>query len=98
MDPPDLLCAREIGDGARDPKHAVEAARGQPHRRGSVSEELAPGLIRCRNPVEQFAIGFGVGASTVAIVSFRLNLPGGGDAFSDFQTSLGRWRQREIGG
>jgi hypothetical protein len=28
MDPADLLGAREIGDGARDAKHAMESVRG----------------------------------------------------------------------
>ena len=80
MDSADLLGAGEVGDGAGDAEHAVEAARGEAHRRGGIGEELAAGLVGRRDPVEQLAVGLGVGARTVAVVAIGLDLPRGGDA------------------
>ena len=62
VDPADLLGAGEVGDGSGDAQHAVEAARRQAHRRRRVGEQLAPRLVGRRDPVEQFAVGLGVGA------------------------------------
>ena len=61
MDPADLLGTGKVGDRARDTKHAVKAARREPHRRGSVVEKLAAGFIGRRDPVEQLAVRLGIG-------------------------------------
>ena len=66
VDSADLLSAGEVGDGAGDAEHAVEAACRKPHRRGSVGEQLAPRIIRRRHLVEQFAIGFGIRSRPLA--------------------------------
>ena len=93
MDSPDLLGAGEVGDGAGDAEHAMEAAGREAHRRGGVGEELAAGLVRRRDLVEQLAVGLGVGTRAVAIVALGLELPRGGDPAPDFGAALGRRRQ-----
>src|SRR6059058_6071186 len=65
MDSTDLLGAGEVGDGAGDAQHPVEAARGQAHRRGGIGEQLAAGLIRGCDLIEQLAICLGVRARTL---------------------------------
>jgi hypothetical protein len=58
----DLGLAVQVGDGAGDAQHPVVAARGQLQALGGAKEELAPGGIGGRDPVEQLALGLGVGA------------------------------------
>ena len=98
MEPPDLVRSRKVRHGSRDPKHAMEPARRQSHRRCCVGEKLASGLIRRRNTVEQFAVGLGICSSTGPIVPVGLHLARGGHPACDFGTALGRWRKRKIGG
>jgi hypothetical protein len=49
----DLRRAVEVGDGARDPQHAVVAARREVHALGRAQQELAPGAIGRRDPVQK---------------------------------------------
>ena len=56
MDPPDLLGPGEVSDGPSNAQHAMEAPRRQPHYGGRVGKQLAAGLVRGRDLVEQFAI------------------------------------------
>jgi hypothetical protein len=49
----DLRRAVEVGDGARDPQHAVVAARREVHALGRAQQELAPGAIGRRDPVQE---------------------------------------------
>jgi hypothetical protein len=98
MDPADLIGASKVGNCPRDPQNPVETACRQVHRRGSVGEELAAGLVGRRDLVEEVAVGFGVRARAVAVIAVGLHLPGGGDPPSDLGAALG-WRgQSEIGG
>ena len=60
MDPADLLRSGKIGDGASDAEHAMESARGEPHRRGGIAEELAPRFVGTCDLVEKLAVDFGV--------------------------------------
>ena len=57
----DAGSAFEIGEGARDPQHAVIAARRQPQPFGGAHQQVAPAALGRRDLVEQRAVGLGVG-------------------------------------
>ena len=98
MDAADLLGTGEIGDRPSNAKHAVEAARGEAHRRRGVGEELSPWLIWRRHAVEKLAVGLGVRPRSVPVVAIRLQLPSGCDPSGYLPAALRRGRKREIGG
>ena len=74
MDPADLIGAREVGDGARDPEHPVESARGEAHRGRGVGEQLAPRLVRRRDRIEKIAVRLGIGAHPGAVEALALDV------------------------
>ena len=97
MDSADLLGAREIGDGTRDPKHTMKAAGRQPHRRGCVRQQPASQFVGRCHLTEQFAVGLCVGARAMAVVAVRLDLARRSDTTRDLGATLGGWRQGEVG-
>ena len=97
VDAADLFGAREVGDSSGNAEDAVEASRREAHRRGSVCQKLAPGLIGRCHAIEQLAVGFCVGSRPVPIVALRLHLASRSDPFSNFRAAFGWRREREIG-
>ena len=69
------------------------AARRQPHRLGGLREQLAARFVGGRDRIEQFAVGFGIGADAVGGVARRLDGAGGGRTRSAALTAAtSTWR------
>jgi hypothetical protein len=96
VDPANLLRTRKVRDRSSDPKHPVEASRGQPHGCSSVRQKLPPGLIRGRCAVEHLPLGLRIRPHTGAVVTVRLHLPCKGYSAGHLGAAFGRRRKRKV--
>ena len=98
MDAADLIGAGEISDGACDTQDTMEASCRQAHRCGRVGQELAPGIVRSPDTVEQLPIRLGIGPYTRPAIAVGLNLARRRHPSRDLGASFGGRRQGQIGG
>ena len=85
MYPRHRLTPRQISNRSSDTEDTGIAARGQPHRFGSLGEQFAARFVRRRDAFEGFAIGFGIGADAIAFIARSLSRSGGSDARGDLR-------------
>jgi len=97
MDAPDLLGASEIGDGPCN-RSTRWKPRADRRMAAAASASSLRRLVRSRDTVEQFSVGFGIGAHARANVAVGLHLTRGGDTLRDVGAAFRRRRQGEVGG
>ena len=99
MDATHIFSTCEVRDRPSDAQDTVKTSRRQSHCGRGIRQQLPTGFIRRRHLVEQFAIGLGVGARTMAVEAIGLHLARSGDAVGDLRTALRRgWEGQVRGG
>ena len=93
-----VLGTRQIGNRACHAQHAVITARRQFHALGGFGEKLCACRVRLGDGVQQFAIGFRIGADGKILEAFALDGTGFGDPRRDFFIAFSGRRQSEIAG
>lgn len=96
MDSGDVLASRKIGYGSRDPEHPVISSCAEPHRFGSLGEQLSAGLVGRGYLVEEIAVGLCVGSHPLPFVAPGLDGTRLPDSLGHFGGTLGGRREDQI--